>query len=261
MINSVVICGSGNVAFHLVRAFSSTGIIIKQIYGRNTSSGNELADIAKCCFTNNLLNLETDADAYVFAMNDSANTELAKHIKTKDDAIFLHTAGSLSMDIFQNKTKNYGVFYPFQTFTREIETDFSKVPICIEASNSETLDSIISLTENLSCKHYILNEEQRKILHISGVFASNFMNHCVFLGENILHSEGIPKEIIRPLLEQSFYKIINHSAYKSQTGPALRDDKISMEKHLNYLQNDENLSDIYRLLSASIFNTYDKNEK
>jgi predicted short-subunit dehydrogenase-like oxidoreductase (DUF2520 family) len=258
MINSVIICGSGNVAFHLARAFSSAGILIKQIYSRNTSSGNELADIAKCGFTNNLLKIETDADAYVFAMNDSANTEVAKLIKTKDNAIFLHTAGSLSMNIFQNKTKNYGVFYPFQTFSKDIDLDFSRIPICIEASNSQTLIAIIALAEKLSCKFYEIDEDKRKTLHLAGVFACNFMNHCVFLGEEILKSEGIPHDLLKPLLEQSFSKLLDSGAYSSQTGPALRNDKISIEKHLEYLQNDKNLSDIYNLLSSSIYKTYNK---
>ncbi len=258
MINSIIILGSGNVAYHLVTAFLKADIEIKQIFSKNRNTGEQLAELANCNFTDNISGVFPDADAYIFAMNDQADKTVSQLLQTDKNKILVHTAGSLSMNIFETKTENYGVFYPFQTFSQSSEINFAKVPICLEASNTETLENLKKLTEKLSCKHYEINEEKRKLLHLTGVFACNFMNHCVYLGEEILKNADISKEIIKPLLEQSFDKILNQGAYSSQTGPALRNDKISMEKHLDFLQKDEKLSDIYRLLSESIFKTHNK---
>lgn len=261
MISDIVIFGSGNVAFHLVKALRSSGINIRQIFSRNSISGNELALFANSSFVNQLDKLYQDADAYIFAMNDEANKEIADRIKITENKILLHTAGSLSMDIFKLKTSNYGVFYPFQTFSKEIDLNFSATPICIEASNLETLNELKELSKALYCKYYEVNEDQRKILHLSGVFACNFMNHCVYLGENILEREGLSKEMLKPLIKKSFDKIISNTAYLSQTGPARRNDKISIEKHLEFLKKDKNLYDIYRILTESLYKTYNTDGK
>lgn len=256
MISDVIILGSGNVAEHLVRAFLKTDIKVRQIFSKNIVSGKALSGIANCSFTNIISDVINSADLYVFAMNDAANTEISQKLIIDKDRILVHTAGSLSMNIFKNRTKNYGVLYPFQTFSKEISLDFSTVPVCIEASNEETLNVLKELSSSLNCKHYEINESKRSILHLSGVFVSNFMNHCVYLGNEILKNADIDTEIIKPLQDQSFYKISNFSAFESQTGPALRNDKISMQKHLEFLENDKNLYDIYRLLSQSIYKTY-----
>ncbi len=258
MINSVVVLGSGKVSYHLVRALLRSGINIKQIFSRNNNTGSQLAGLANCGFVNEVSDILPDADAYIFSMNDDADKVVSQKLKTRKNKIFIHTAGSLGMNIFESKTENYGVFYPFQTFSQSTDLDFSKVPLCIEASNPETLENLKILSEKLSCKYYEITEDKRKILHLTGVFACNFMNHCVYLGEEILKGADISEEIIKPLLEQSFYKILSQGAFSSQTGPALRNDKISMEKHLEYLQDNKNLSDIYSLLSESIFKTYNK---
>ncbi|HNQ67588.1 MAG TPA: DUF2520 domain-containing protein [Bacteroidales bacterium] len=256
MISNVIMAGSGNLAFHLAKVISQSGITIRQIFSRNLISGKELALITDSSFTDDIDKVFADADAYIFAMNDEADKEIAEKLKIENDKILLHTAGSLSMDIFKIKTSNYGVFYPFQTFSKDAIIDFKSVPVCLEASNDGTYKELQGLCKSLSCKSYQVNEEQRKILHLSGVFACNFMNHCVFIGERILENEGLSSEMLKPLLQQSFEKIINNGAYESQTGPARRNDKISIEKHLDFLKKDKNLYDIYRIFTESISKTY-----
>ncbi|HOZ30376.1 MAG TPA: DUF2520 domain-containing protein [Bacteroidales bacterium] len=256
MISDVIIAGSGNVAFHLVKAIRNSGIKIRQIFSRNLTTGKELSLIADADFTNNPGHILMNADTYFFAMNDDADKELAQKILIEKDKILVHTAGSLSMNIFKGKTANYGVFYPFQTFSKDVNLDFSSVPICIEASNENTLAELKEFCTRLSSKYYEVNEQQRKVLHLSGVFACNFMNHCVYLGEKILEKEDLDKEMLKPLIRQCFAKLEDYDAYLAQTGPARRNDKVSIEKHLDFLKNNKNLYDIYRLLTVSIKNTY-----
>lgn len=260
MVNKIVILGSGNVAFHFCKAASISGLEIIQIFSRNLETASQLANMAGCKFTNNIEDLDNKADLFLFAMTDEANLKIIKSLKPFHDKIMVHTAGSLSMNIFQDKTENFGVFYPFQTFSKNAKIDYSEIPICLEASNKTTLNKLIKLSEKLKAKHFLISEEQRKIIHISGVFACNFMNHCVSLGENILETNKIDKEILKALLRQSFEKILNNGAFVSQTGPAVRKDFETIEKQLNFLNEKELLSDIYKLMSKSIEETY-KNEK
>lgn len=258
MINRIIILGSGNVAFHFCKAATIAGLEIIQIYSRNSQTASQLAQIANCSSISKIEEINSNADAYIFAMNDAADVETAKIININPGKIMIHTAGSLSMNIFKEKTSNYGVFYPFQTFSRNAKLDFSQVPFCLEASNKETLEQLIKLSSRLRCKHYIIDEEQRKVLHLSGVFACNYMTHCITIGEKILEKEGIDKNILNPLIKQSFDKIIEYGAYDSQTGPARRNDKETIQKHVDFLKNDEILSDIYSLMSKNISRTYNE---
>ena len=112
--------------------------------------------------------------------------------------------------------------------------------------------------EKISPLVYELTFEQRKILHVAGVFASNFMNHSVFLGQKLLQGNDIPISILNPLLRQSFAKIINGDAYSAQTGPAARGDRKVVESHVEMLSSEEKLAEIYKIMSESIIKTYCK---
>lgn len=261
MISKVVILGSGNVAYHLVKALTTSKINILQIFSRNHETGQELANLSKSNYTNKISSIVEDADAYFFAMNDTANEIISSQISISKDKLLLHTAGSLSMDIFKGKTKNYGVFYPFQTFTKGINCDFSQVPICIEASNKASLKELEELANKLSCKSIEIDEEKRKSLHLAGVFACNFMNHCIFIGEDILEKSDIGKDLLEPLLLQSFRKAISIGAKGSQTGPAIRMDHQIIGKHIDMLGKNSTESDIYKLISKSIYNTHNINNE
>lgn len=257
--SKVVLLGSGNVAFHLADALNSSGISIIQIFGRNEITVKELSNTIGTNYTTKPENIISDADIYFFCMNDSANIEISGKITVKGNPVFVHTAGSQSMQIFDSKTKNYGVFYPFQTFTKGIDTNFSAIPICIEASNQYSNNILTEIAKKLNCKTYQLDSSNREELHLCGVFASNFMNHCVSISESILEEKNIDKDLIRPLLDQSFHKILTAGANNSQTGPALREDNKTIEKHIKLLSNKKQYSKVYKVLTESIIEWKKKN--
>ncbi len=262
MINSIVILGTGNVAFHLAVFFRGCNIKILQIFGRNFTEGENMSKMFNSEFVDNILQISDKADLYIFAMTDTSNSDIAvkaSHLKGK---FLVHTSGSLDSAIFKNITDRYGVLYPFQTFTKNIEIlDYQKIPFCIEASDTKSLNELKELIDRLGCKFYEMDYEKRKKLHLSGVFASNFMNHCVYLAEKILKNAEIDKEIMSALLEQSFHKILKNGAYQSQTGPAIRHDEIIMNKHLELLENNPLEKEIYQKLSESIIANYQISKK
>ena len=256
---NIVILGSGNLAYHLALALNSAGFKIIQIFSKNMDSVKELAKKTNSNFTTDIKDLNITADIYFFCMNDKANIEIADKISFKNDPILAHTAGSQSMHIFNKLTVNFAAFYPFQTFSKNIDTDFSKVPVCIESSNVNTANILKQIANSLGCNSYDIDEKGRATLHLCGVFAANFMNHCVSISEELLKINGIDQSLIKPLLEQSFYKIINNGALKSQTGPALREDTQTINKHMKLLKNQKQYSEVYKVLTESIIEWKKKN--
>lgn len=255
----ISIIGAGNLGHHFTKAFISKGFTDIEIYSRTHLSAKKLAGLYNLNYTSNLNEIRNNSDIYLFLLTDTGVKEMADTFPFTDK-FMVHCSGSIPLDIFKRKTKNYAVFYPFQTIKKNIDLDFSNIPLCIEFANEKCKLELVSIAEKLNCKYYFIDSEKRKILHLAAVFACNFMNHCVHLGESILKDNDITVDILKPLLNQSFENIVNHSASEIQTGPAIRGDSHIIEKHLKILDSDNQKKELYKLLSKSIktLNNYEK---
>ena len=114
---SVVFIGAGNVATHLSQAMKNVGFSILQIFSRTTDSAKSLADICGCTYTADLKKVLPDADVYIFSLKDDALQEVIASMPT-NSGLWVHTAGSVDIDIFKGYTKLYGVIYPMQTLSK-----------------------------------------------------------------------------------------------------------------------------------------------
>jgi predicted short-subunit dehydrogenase-like oxidoreductase (DUF2520 family) len=250
---SIVILGSGNVATHLISAFQkSNEIIIKQIFARNPSVSIPDFPQEKIIHTIDQL---TDADLYIISVSDTAINEVANQFPFNDKLV-VHTSGSMPIDILGNKNRK-GVFYPLQTFTKNKEVDFKEIPICLEAENENDSKLLANLASKISNKIYFINSEQRKAMHVAAVFVCNFVNHLYQLGNDICTENNIPFEILHPLIEETANKIKSISPIDAQTGPARRNDTVTINSHLNFL-NDNNKKEIYKILTKSIIDNVKK---
>ncbi|MDT0644475.1 DUF2520 domain-containing protein [Zunongwangia sp. F363] len=241
----VVIIGAGNVASHLFRAFRQSGEVqIVQVYNHRSE---KLADFAEISTTTSLSEI-TQADLYIFALKDDAIAKTAAQLKDTG-GLFVHTSGGVAMESL-SKFKNFGVFYPLQTFSRNREISFKNIPLCLEASSEENLHKLKELGAAISENLYEINSEQRRALHVSAVFVNNFSNHLYQIGADICKKHEVPFEILRPLIAETAAKIEELSPAEAQTGPALRNDEKTINAHLELLNAQE--SKIYKLLTSSI---------
>ncbi len=249
----IVFIGAGNVATHLGLALKKTGQNILQVVSQKNTSANTLAKILNCDFTSDLNKINTHADIYIIAVKDDAIVEVAKQLHLKDK-IVVHTSGSISMENVRASSKNYGVFYPLQTFSKGKKVNFLKIPICLEANNSSTFKVLETLAKSISNDVQKTNSEQRKNIHIAAVFACNFSNHMYTIAEEILKSNKLSIDILKPLIEETAKKIKKNSPAEMQTGPAIRGDKKIMKAHSKLITNKKQ-KQIYQLISSSIIDS------
>jgi predicted short-subunit dehydrogenase-like oxidoreductase (DUF2520 family) len=187
---------------------------------------------------------------YLFSVKDDAYEEIISAFpKTK--AIFIHTSGSLDMDILGRLSDDYGVLYPFQSFSKDKYITFEHVPLCVEASNHQTEQFLMELAGVISPITYLLDTEQRACLHLAGVFASNFSNALYVIAQQILQQRNIDFKIILPLINETVEKVNNLSPIEAQTGPAVRNDAGIINKHINMINNTD-WKALYQLLSNII---------
>lgn len=247
---NVVFIGAGNLATHLAIELSKKSFNILQIYSRTNESAQLLAQKTEAKATSNIKEIISNADVYIFSVKDSALPLLLSEMPP-NNGFWVHTAGSLSLDIFQKYNNRFGVFYPLQTFSKDRDLNFRSIPIFLEANNSEDLKLLFSMAEKISDNVYSLSSEKRQYIHLTGVFACNFVNHMYTISQTILEDAGIPFETILPLLDETAAKVHYLSPKEAQTGPAIRYDKNIINKHLDLIK-DPDLKNIYALISENI---------
>ena len=211
-------------------------------------------------YTAEMSEIYPDGDIYIFCVSDDSLASLLKTIRIKEEALLLHTSGSLPMDILKPYSKNYGVLYPVQTFSKKRDLDFDEIPLCIEGSSPNVLGKIKMLAEKLSGKIYAINSMQRKELHLAAVFACNFPNYLYSVAGKLLENSGLPFSMLRPLIFETAHKVMLLSPEEAQTGPARRGDESIMSMHKNMLKGDKELLKIYTMLSEAIRESQDKED-
>ena len=71
----------------------------------------------------------------------------------------------------------------------------------------------------------------------------------------ITEAQGTEFDLLKPLILETALKVQEHSPYTAQTGPAKRNDKRTIKKHLKQLDNELH-KDIYELMTKSIQQTH-----
>lgn len=243
----ITVIGSGNVAQHLIKAFTkSEQIEIVQVFSRKKESVLNLVNADR--IVTEFANLHK-SDLYIISVSDDAISEVSEQLPFKNQLV-VHTSGTTSIDVLDSKNRK-GVFYPLQTFSKAKSVDFSIIPICLEAENPEDYIILETIAKSISEAVFSISSEQRKSLHVSAVFVNNFTNHLYQIGQEICENNQVPFDILKPLILETADKIKFLSPADAQTGPAKRHDSTTIEAHLNYLT-DENQRNIYKLLTQSI---------
>jgi len=247
----IVLLGSGNVATNLALALKTAGYNIVQVFSPNLVNAKELAKKVNSDPINNFSEIDRAADLYIIAVKDDAIAEVARHLKHVDGLV-VHTSGTTDIKVLSSEVGSAGVFYPLQTFSKSKAVDFKTIPICLEASDPHQLKLLTQLAEKLSGKVYVMDGAKRKVLHLAAVFACNFTNHLYALSNQILTKNDLDFELIRPLIAETTDKVMADLPENVQTGPAVRHDESTMNKHLAMLSSLPELQEIYQTLSNSI---------
>jgi len=255
---NIVILGSGNVATLLGIALFKAGYDIKQVWSRNKMHAEALANLLHTSFTNDIRQIDSSADLYLISISDDAIPSLMSKLNSFE-GIVVHTSGSTSIHIFKNKFSRYGVFYPIQTFSKEREADLKKTPILLEASDPKTYEALKLIALSISDHVQQCSSDQRRTLHLAAVFACNFTNHLYTIAQSLLEANQLDFDLLRPLIAETALKVQKLSPNQVQTGPAVRNDLITINSHLKQLENQPGFLEIYRLLSEQIISSTSKN--
>jgi hypothetical protein len=94
------------------------------------------------------------------------------------------------------------------------------------------------------------------MLHIAAVFAGNYTNLMYSIADEILTGNNLPYSALHPLIAETAKKAIALKPNDVQTGPARRNDKSTIQKHLKLLEKQPDIALIYQHLADTIIKKY-----
>jgi predicted short-subunit dehydrogenase-like oxidoreductase (DUF2520 family) len=256
---NITIVGAGNVATHLAPALQAEGHRTVQVYSQTEGAAKVLAEKLGTDYITDISAMDYSADIFLFCLKDDALLNVLKQTRFTNQ-ILIHTAGSLPLDIFKDFGFHYGVIYPVQTLIKERPVDLSRVPFCIEASTPFAEDIIVKLASGISGKVEFVDSDKRKILHVAAVFACNFTNHMFYIADRLMSENGLDLDLLKPLIQETFDKIMETDPQTAQTGPAKRGDQKIINEHLSMLKDHPGMKKIYTFVSESIAESYMKDK-
>lgn len=254
-IRTVCLIGAGNVATHLADALHEAGYVIQAVFSRQIDHARQLAQKVGAGVAIDRLDQLPEADAYLFSVKDSVLDSLVRqvaHLPVNRQALFVHTAGSMPLTLLTPFFEHCAVLYPMQTFSKKRQLSFREIPLFIEADSPVSEAWVRDLACCISDRVQVLSSERRKKLHLSAVFACNFVNHCYSLAYSLLEKEGIDPTCLLPLIDETTRKIHEMSPHEAQTGPAVRWDENVMQSQMDQLKDFPELQTVYRAMSDSI---------
>jgi len=252
-VSKIVIAGSGRIAWHLGKRLKAKGLPVSQVVSRTAEHAESLAGTLGARWTSDWAEVLPDADWLLIAVRDDAIDEVAAEIsRYVPDALATHTSGATPGTVLKPFFKRYGVFYPLQSFSYDRTPVWSKIPFCVDAQSNEDVLFLKKIAKTIGNLVYRVDDEQRAALHVAAVFANNFANHCFTIAEKLLEEKDLPFEMLHPLMEETLAKALQDSPARMQTGPAVRGDAETIQRHLDLLRRHPQWLELYKKMSVNI---------
>lgn len=253
---TVSIIGSGNMAWHLMTWLRDSEFVIQEQYCRNIQKDrNSFTGIKKDIhFVDNLNDLSATSDIYVLCVPDDALERVIQSwpFPLSSDQMIIHCSGIKSSTILKDITTNFGVFWPVQTLKKDVPNTYPP-SIIITAHNEFVAAQLIEMAKVCTMKFELRTDEEKEKLHIAAVFVNNFSNHLLGLAKDFCEGNQLDFSILdNILLETALKAISSQHPFEVQTGPAVRNDFTTLNRHLELLENNPPLKTLYITLTQSI---------
>lgn len=185
---------------------------------------------------------ELDADLLLVAVSDRAIDEVADQIPPTDSILF-HASGSCTA------VRDGFSLHPLKALPPVGEpSDLRDTLLVFEGHHREVAQAI---AHALGARFAEVTKEQKARYHAGAVFGSNYVALMLDIAAGLL---GIPdaKRDLAALAASAIDNWQLHDGARRFTGPAVRGDFATIERHLAALENDPATAALYRELASRI---------
>jgi predicted short-subunit dehydrogenase-like oxidoreductase (DUF2520 family) len=263
--------GPGKVGVSLGRYFTHKGIKLSGFYGRNIKTTIEAANITKSKFYDNIQDIVKESDILFITTPDDMISIIDRELSKFDlnNKSICHTSGSLKSNVLCNVKHSGALIYsihPIFAFSNKNTNlkELEEIYFSIEGDDLENLSfngnideeniPISNIIKTLGNKYFIRSKETSSIYHLANVFVSNLTLSLLEIGTSYLKKLGLNEEdalnAIQPLVKGNIDNIIKNGFVNSLTGPILRGDITTIEKHISVLEKED--KGLYKILSLNL---------
>lgn len=255
------IVGTGNTAWFMATRLVKAGHTCMGIYGRQKDRAEQLAKTIKAPVLNDLSDIGDHADCCILAITDHAIKDVAGNFSFQHTTL-VHTAGSVNRTVLEPYAQHTGVLWPIYSIVKDNLPKHREVPVTIKGNTEHAEDVLLQLAIAITDIYYTISWEQRQWLHLCAVLCNNFTNHMMAVSEQICHKQHVPFSLLYPIVTQTAERIRQSSPKLLQTGPAKRNDMITIDRHLGLLAQNPEWASLYAAITTSIEKMYgnDKEE-
>ncbi len=246
----VVIIGSGNTATVMGGRIASAGHTILQVMARRDAAAAALAGEWGSAYTTQWAGILRTADLYIFALSDTALTGVGPALQLPEKLV-VHTSGAVAAGVLKSVSDRYGVLYPLQSLRKEMRP-FPEFPLLIDAGDPADLSLLETFAGSIARQVQRADDSQRLKLHTAAVVVNNFSNYLYTLAADFCRQEGVDFSLLLPLILETAQRLERYPPQEAQTGPAIRGDAGTMDRHLDILKNYDNIKELYGVFSAQI---------
>lgn len=257
-LTSISFIGAGNLAWHLAPAFDNTDFAVREVYSHRRSHAEKLVSrLYEAEVKETLDFVNSPSRIFILAVPDDTIETVVEALELPENAVLVHTSGSQPLAALDGaETPCTGVFYPLQTFSKDKSINLQETPIFVESEHKETEKLLLKMAKSISQEVHKITSQKRRALHVAAVFSCNFANDMLAIAHEIMNDARLDFKWLKPLIAETFNKSLTLGPEKAQTGPARRGDLETLDKHMEYLEEDETLAEIYRLISQHILDRY-----
>lgn len=247
--------GTGNMAWFLAEKLTAADHDCTAVYGRNMTKVLALANTINAKGKQLNEGVNENVDCCIVAVGDNAISEVNAYLPTKTTIIY--TAGTIDISPFTQFSKR-AVLWPVYSIVKDNLPQHGNIPCIWEANTEEAKTVVLAIAAAFTDIAREGGSDMRTVLHLGAVFSNNFSNHLFAIAEQWCKERNLDFNMLKPIIQQTVDRISSTSPYDLQTGPAKRNDENTIKKHINLLQQHPDWQNIYRVLTASIKDMYNK---
>jgi predicted short-subunit dehydrogenase-like oxidoreductase (DUF2520 family) len=237
------ILGGGRAAWAFGSAWRRIGWPLSGIWLRDESASHiaELLETARM----DMADLARDSELLLIAVSDRAIPETAALIPDTEALVF-HASGAMT------SLRDGFSLHPLKSLPPVGEpSDLEGTLLVFEGGHRRTAKLIATA---VGARFAEVSAEQKALYHAAAVFGANYVAAVLDIAERLMTRAGVndARPDLVALARSAIENWSRHRDAKRFTGPAIRGDEQVLQKHLQALRDEPQLSQIYELLADQI---------